>query len=37
MHAEMSKRRYKEGWELESALAEIRAQRGKAFDPRLVD
>jgi CHASE2 domain-containing sensor protein len=33
----MSKRRYKERWSLESALAEIKSQAGKGFDPRLVE
>ena len=32
----MSKRTYKEAWTLESALAEIQAQSGRAFDPELV-
>ena len=33
----MSKRTYKEGWSLRSALTEIRSQSGRAFDPGLVD
>jgi CHASE2 domain-containing sensor protein len=32
-----SKRPYKEAWTLEAALAELRAQRGRHFDPELVD
>jgi response regulator RpfG family c-di-GMP phosphodiesterase len=33
----VSARRYKEGWTLEDAVAEIRRQRGNHFEPRLVD
>lgn len=33
----VSVRRYKAGWPLERALAEFRAQRGRQFDPLLVD
>ncbi|MCW2985739.1 MAG: hypothetical protein JWR63_3309 [Conexibacter sp.] len=32
-----SRRPYKQPWTLEAALAEIAAQRGRHFDPRLVD
>jgi CHASE2 domain-containing sensor protein len=32
-----SRRPYKEPWSVEDALAEIRDQRGRHFDPRLVD
>ncbi|HWI74187.1 MAG TPA: HD domain-containing phosphohydrolase [Baekduia sp.] len=32
-----SRRPYKQPWSLEEALAEITAQRGRHFDPRLVD
>jgi putative two-component system response regulator len=30
-------RPYKRAWSLRDALAEIRSQRGRQFDPRLVD
>lgn len=30
-------RRYKEAWTLEAALAEMRRERGKHFDPELLD
>jgi HD-GYP domain-containing protein (c-di-GMP phosphodiesterase class II) len=33
----VSTRPYKHAWSLETALAEIRRQRGRHFDPRLVD
>ena len=33
----MSERPYKEAWSFDDALAAIRAERGRAFDPRLVD
>jgi putative nucleotidyltransferase with HDIG domain len=33
----VSARRYKPGWPLGEALDELRAQRGRQFDPRLVD
>jgi hypothetical protein len=33
----MSPRPYKKAWTLEDALAEIAAQRGRHFDPHLVD
>jgi response regulator RpfG family c-di-GMP phosphodiesterase len=33
----LSSRPYKEPWPLAEALAEIRAQRGRHFDPELVD
>jgi CHASE2 domain-containing sensor protein len=33
----ISRRPYKEPWTMEEALAELRAQRGRHFDPRLVD
>jgi CHASE2 domain-containing sensor protein len=32
-----SKRPYKDAWTLEQALDELRAQRGRHFDPELVD
>jgi putative two-component system response regulator len=32
-----SARPYKEAWRVEDALAEIDRQRGRQFDPRLVD
>ena len=33
----VSTRPYKEAWPVEAALEELRAQRGRHFDPRLVD
>ena len=33
----LSKRRYKRGWSMEEAIAELTAQRGRHFDPALVD
>ena len=33
----MSERPYKEAWSFDDALAAIQAERGRAFDPRLVD
>ena len=33
----LSKRRYKRGWTMEEAIAELTAQRGRHFDPALVD
>jgi putative two-component system response regulator len=33
----VSERPYKPAWPLAMALEEIRAQRGRQFDPRLVD
>ena len=33
----VSKRPYKDGWSTEDALAEIRAQAGRQFDPELVE
>jgi len=33
----LSKRRYKRGWTMEEAIAELTAQRGRHFDPMLVD
>jgi response regulator RpfG family c-di-GMP phosphodiesterase len=33
----VSDRPYKEAWTLEDALGEVRAGRGRQFDPRLVD
>jgi putative two-component system response regulator len=33
----LSKRRYKERWTLADALAELAAQRGRHFDPAVVD
>ncbi len=33
----LSQRPYKPPWPLEKALAEIQAQRGRQFDPRVVD
>jgi CHASE2 domain-containing sensor protein len=33
----LSKRPYKEAWTIDDAIAEIVAQRGKHFDPNLVD
>ena len=33
----LSKRRYKRGWTMEEAIAELLAQRGRHFDPVLVD
>lgn len=33
----ISRRPYKDPWQMEAALAEIRSERGKRFDPRVVD
>jgi HD-GYP domain-containing protein (c-di-GMP phosphodiesterase class II) len=33
----LSKRRYKRGWTMEEAIEELTAQRGRQFDPALVD
>jgi putative two-component system response regulator len=33
----LSTRRYKRGWSMEEAIAELLAQRGRHFDPALVD
>jgi putative two-component system response regulator len=33
----LSPRPYKEPWPLEEALAEIRRERGRHFDPAVVD
>ncbi len=33
----LSERRYKHGWTMDKAIAELKAQRGRHFDPALVD
>ena len=33
----LSKRRYKRSWTMEEAIAELKTQRGRHFDPVLVD